>query len=397
MDGINGRWLVVETIGSGGQGDVQKVIDLQRVRDPNGRRTRIAHLVGKLTGNMILDGNILTEMAAVEALVADVTGIDSCYGALKRLKKDATAKARDRMAKEISALSKVEHANLASILDHDGKEGWFVTQFYRRGTLSDTVNMSQFTGEALKSLQAVRGIVDALSAMFKAGLIHRDVKPANIFVAGNGALVLGDLGLVFDLDAEGRLSSTTESAGTADWMAPWAANQRLEETTFKLDVYGIGKVLYCMISGKKKLAREYHRRDEGNLEGLFPASPGMREVNALLDQCVVESEQGCTFKSHLDFIAAIDTAIHDISRERPNMLDKMEGWKCQVCKRGQYKVKDYDPDVRATREEIVLNLGFRKDVDNRKYKVGICNACGHMALFTWCGNTPPSAWKEQPG
>ena len=54
------------------------------------------------------------------------------------------------------------------------------------------------------------------------------------------------------------------------------------------DVYMLGKLLWCMVSGKQRLPREYQRREGYDLTSMFPEEPLMEGINNLLDKCIVE-------------------------------------------------------------------------------------------------------------
>lgn len=387
-----GKWMLLDEIGGGGQGTVYKAVDTQKAFNAEHTETRIGAMIKGQTRGATYGKLNNADIAVLAAMVKAIAEFDECFGALKQLKPEAIEKARERMAREIKALSAISHGHLAEILDHDVDQGWFVTRYYKNGPLSK--HMDRYKGDAAGALKAVRGVVHALAGMWKNKLVHRDVKPDNIFVADDGRLVLGDLGLVFPLDAEGRLSSTAESAGTADWMAPWAHGQRLEDISPKVDVFGIGKVLYCMIAGRAKLVFWYHKKKENDLEKLFRERPGMARVNRILNKCIVEEESQCKYDEYAQLLGDIDSAIESIALERREMPDKM-GWTCRVCGQGKYEVKDYDPDTRATAALSVRKFGLDRGEGIRQHKIGICKHCGHVELFAWRGKKPPPAWGER--
>ncbi len=390
-----GKWVLLDEIGRGGQGTVFKAVDSEQVFNAKRTSTRIGELMANQTAGIRPKPPDEGDIQGLTELVGALAEFDECFGALKRLKPEAREKARARMELEIGALSKMDHPHLAEILDHNAEEGWFVTRYYKNGSLAE--DMRRYGGNALGALKAVRGVVDALAKMLEKKLVHRDVKPANIFVADDDHLVLGDLGLVFDLDAEGRLSSTMESAGTPDWMAPWAHVKRLEDTTSTLDVYGIGKVLYCLVAGRDKLNREYHREPGNDLETLFPDQAGMSAVNRLLDGCIVEREADCKYGEYPELLADIDSTIEAVALERREMPDEM-GWLCRVCGQGNYRVKDYDPNTRSTQKSSLRDFGLEPTDGKRSYKIAICDRCGHVELFGWLGKTPrpPGARQARP-
>ena len=76
-------------------------------------------------------------------------------------------------------------------------------EYHEKGTLSE--HAGEYKGDVFKSLKAFRDIVDAVSKLHSNKIVHRDIKPDNIFVANDGRLVLGDCGLAFKLQNQERL------------------------------------------------------------------------------------------------------------------------------------------------------------------------------------------------
>ena len=98
----------------------------------------------------------------------------------------------------------------------------------------------------------------ALDAAHAAGLVHRDVKPANVLLAGDHAY-LADFGLTRMLSSEEQLTETGECLGTVDFMAP----EQLQggPVDARADVYSLGCVLFAALPGaRRSRARPSPRR-----------------------------------------------------------------------------------------------------------------------------------------
>ena len=383
-------WEKIEpALGEGGQGIVYKA------RNPQ-RAARIRESSGYVTGALrTLQGvgpkpDIVDLMSRIVEL-GSPDPVES-LGALKVLKlPDDTAekaKARGRLDKEIAALGTANHPAVLKLLHSNLDKGFIVTEYHPCGTLD--VHLDEYKGRALEALVAFRPLVQAVALIHKEtllnrhvqGAIHRDIKPENIFVGSDGRLVLGDFGIVLFKDGSGRLTETYERAGSRDWMAPWANTHHrltLEAVNPTLDIFPLGKVLWCMISGRRSLDYWYFKRPQkgsspsNNLEELFPDDVGMAVVNEILAACVVENEDDC-IQSASKLLGMVDQAIARLrsSGIRPR---GSVSWPWRVCGRGFYRKAPID-----TSFQIQLSP---MNVVNAKALAFVCDNedCRHIEYF----------------
>ena len=144
------------------------------------------------------------------------------------------------MRAEIAIARSVQHPALVRILDVDDSGMCFVMEFFSGGTLANDLNL--FQGNVLGALRAVRPIVDAVGVLHRAGVVHRDIKPDNVFLRADQSLVLGDFGLAIKLDNQERLTDTFENVGTRDYQPPWRHCQRkVARTEFSTDDRELGR------------------------------------------------------------------------------------------------------------------------------------------------------------
>ncbi|RNI19683.1 protein kinase domain-containing protein [Flexivirga caeni] len=155
----------------------------------------------------------------------------------------------ERFRNEARLSAALAHGNIAQVYDY-GEEGslaYLVMEFvpgkplstilHERGPISaaDTANLM---GQAAAALQAAH----------RAGLIHRDVKPANMLVTHDGVVKLTDFGIARAVGSA-AMTRTGEVMGTAQYLAPEAAMGR--ETTALTDVYSLAVVTYEMLGGRR--------------------------------------------------------------------------------------------------------------------------------------------------
>jgi eukaryotic-like serine/threonine-protein kinase len=159
----------------------------------------------------------------------------------------------ERFRREAMALAKIRHENVVEVYtsgDHEGVP-YFVMEYlpgYTVAGLLDTVNQK---GEALYVdvvLGIVRQVARGLQHMHEAGIVHRDVKPANMLVGPRFRVAITDFGLVESLE---RLSSGGSVTGTPVYLAPEVIlRQELPERERHLcDIYALGVTTYELLVG----------------------------------------------------------------------------------------------------------------------------------------------------
>jgi hypothetical protein len=161
----------------------------------------------------------------------------------------ATAVARERFLLEARLLARLQHPNIVPVHRADERDGlpFYVMDFIEGQTLADRLAAGPFPAADLTRLG--HDLLRALGAAHAAGIVHRDVKPQNIFFVGGRAL-LGDFGISRDA-ASDDLELTEEGLllGTREYMAP--EQLRGEPATERSDQYSGAAVLYQAASGRQ--------------------------------------------------------------------------------------------------------------------------------------------------
>ena len=259
-----------------------------------------------------------------------------------------------------------------------------MSEYHEHGTLHDSPD--RFKGDVGAALHAFRGLVSGVAELHNENIVHRDIKPQNVFLGQDGSLVLGDFGLVFFEDPEkSRLSGTFENVGTRDWMPPWALSLRIDEVKPTFDVFSLGKLLWSMISGEPVLQLWYFAETRFNVEELFPKARYMALANSLLEKCVVEQEEDC-LPSAAELLAEVDSVLRTIE-VGGDVIDSSVQRTCRVCGRGEYSLK-INHDAHPT---AFQNFGLRP-AGKQTFKVFVCTNCHHVQLFSATAKRPPPAW-----
>ena len=154
----------------------------------------------------------------------------------------------DALIREARLAARIDHPNVVRVLDatRAGDLCYVVMDFIAGETLAARLRSRQ-TLPAAESLRIGEEIASALRAGLQQGLIHRDVKPANILVAKDGGARLADFGLALVQGPEGR-PGRAEPVGTHGYMAPEVAAGR--HADFRSDLYSLGVMLAeCLLRG----------------------------------------------------------------------------------------------------------------------------------------------------
>lgn len=156
-----------------------------------------------------------------------------------------------RFHREARTLAKLTHPNILKIFDYGEYDNhpYLVMEHVAGGTLKD-----QLTGRPILWQEAVRLLIpvaEALEVAHAQGVIHRDVKPANILMANGKQPLLSDFGiakLIEDNEESKNLTGTGVGIGTPDYMAPEQGDGIVDERS---DIYALAVIFYEMVTGRR--------------------------------------------------------------------------------------------------------------------------------------------------
>lgn len=157
-----------------------------------------------------------------------------------------------KISREIAVMERFKgHTNIVSyedhkIVSHENDPGWdILIRMELLTPLSKYLNTHGISEDDVRKIGI--DICNALVICEKEKVIHRDIKPGNVFVSDFGNYKLGDFGLAKSV---GILSETTARQGTFDFMAPEVFNESGYDQT--IDIYSLGLILYCLLNKGRK-------------------------------------------------------------------------------------------------------------------------------------------------
>ena len=165
---------------------------------------------------------------------------------------------RERFQREARLAASLEHPNVVPV-DHAGDEGGVLYLSMRLVEGSDLRRIVEAEGplDARRASQLLAGVAAGLDAAHERGLLHRDVKPANVLVEGvNGdeRVFLTDFGISRIAGGGGTVTASGELLGSPDYVAPeQVAGDRVD---YRTDVYALGCLLHFALTGQPPFPRD---------------------------------------------------------------------------------------------------------------------------------------------
>ncbi|MFC4148373.1 protein kinase [Micromonospora mangrovi] len=160
---------------------------------------------------------------------------------------------RERSLREARAIARLNNINVVRIFDVLRTDGdpWIVMEYVPSKSLQDTLAEDGPVSPA-KAVEIGLGVLGALKAAHKAGVMHRDVKPGNVLLGDDGRVVLTDFGLA-TIPGDPNVTRTGMVLGSPAYIAP----ERAKDGTAgpEADLWSLGATLYAAVEGKSPYAR----------------------------------------------------------------------------------------------------------------------------------------------
>lgn len=196
--------------------------------------------------------------------------------------------AADRFLREIKLASQLHHPNIARLLD-SGERDWlvyYVMSYVEGATLRERLDTCPRLSVA-ETLRIASDLLGALDHAHRHGIIHRDVKPANVVLSAQGAVLL-DFGIARAVIASGtdQLTRSGIAVGTSTYMSPEQITA-LTDIDHRSDLYSMGCMLYECLAGQPPFA---HRNEAVVLQLHLTQPPP--DVRSMRSDVPVELAQG---------------------------------------------------------------------------------------------------------
>ncbi|MFO0907150.1 MAG: protein kinase [Isosphaeraceae bacterium] len=223
--------------------------------------------VGELVPTETLDGSTSTEIPArvggyeiIDVLGRGGMGVvyrafQPSTGRLVALKMilagpHAPANAARRFRVEIEAIARLTHPNVVPIYDAGVQDGrpYLVMEYVPGTSLAERIAKGPL--QAAEAARMTEVLARAVHAMHQRGVIHRDLKSANILLTADGVPKIADFGLARLLDCDESGTATGDLLGTPQYMAPEQAGVARNPIGPAVDVYSLGAIFYEELTGR---------------------------------------------------------------------------------------------------------------------------------------------------
>ena len=296
---------------------------------------------------------------------------DDQTGVLKEIRGDRSDPVRkERLRREINLLRRLKDLpSLIELIDssaEDDEVPFLVTVLATLGSAED--RKISFKGDVWRVLRLARDLALALQGLHGQEVIHRDVKPKNIFLSSLDQGVLGDLGVAFDA---GKTSLTTVVEPVeSGWFSP-PEHQRPGRPGPAYDTFMLGRTIYYLLTGGDKYRDDNFAQPDWSV-ARFIGQTAATPVNSLLAQLVAPEPKDRLSSMDL-VISSIDTALRETFGRNGG-----EG-RCSFCGKANYA--DAVP-LNLSGAHLFLNLPDSRQLHLGKGNITIrvCPRCGTCAF-----------------
>ena len=221
----------------------------------------------------------------------------------------------DRFLQEYEIIRNIVHPNVVRIFDLGVADdhAYIAMEYFAAGDLRSRMKRSI---SPLDALAMLRQMAAALQAIHLAGVLHRDLKPGNVMLRGDGTIALIDFGLAKQLALEAEITATGEIFGTPYYMSPEQGHGR--EVDARSDIYSLGVIFYEMLTRKKPyLAPTPMAVIYKHSHAPIPVLPADLAVWQPLLERLIAKQPADRYQSSAELVAAVDALLAAMPAEAP--------------------------------------------------------------------------------
>src|SRR5262249_1608608 len=187
-----------------------------------------------------------------------------------------------RFRREAEAAASLEHPGIVPIYEVGERDGscYFSMKFVEGGQLDEVAKRKPMPPR--RAAELIAKVALTIHYAHEHGILHRDIKPGNILLDANGEPHLTDFGLARLVESESSVTQTLDVLGTPSYMAPEQAVGNNAAVSSATDVYGLGAVLYQLLTGQPPFAGGTTYETIKLLEDTEPRAP--RLLNPKVDR-----------------------------------------------------------------------------------------------------------------
>jgi len=220
-----------------------------------------------------------------------------------------------RFRREAQAAANLDHPNILPIYEVSESEGlpFFSMKFAGGGSLLEAAPMLR--REPRRAVALMAKVARAVQYAHVQGILHRDLKPGNILLDGGGEPLVSDFGLAKWLQPNSDLTRTPSIFGTPGYIAPEQVNGSNGNLTPAADVYGLGAVLFHLLTGRPPFTGEHalkviQQASEKPAPKLRSVAPALdRDLETICAKCL-EHEPQARYRSAGDLAEDLERWLH---------------------------------------------------------------------------------------
>ena len=236
-----------------------------------------------------------------------------------KLLRDDNEELRERFAREARSVAKLRHRNIVTIFDVGEQDGQpFIAMEYIQGQTMGDLIRSGAAVHVVRKLQLVDELCDGLGFAHRSGIVHRDVKPANVMVEHEGAVKILDFGIA--RIAESGMTQAGMLIGTLNYMSPEQVAGRVVD--MRSDIFAVGAVLYELLSCKQAFPGGLHNGILNRI--LHEAAPPLQDFCPDLDAEVIQIVEQALEKDPQDRYQDLSAMRKDLQRAQQRLESSPE-------------------------------------------------------------------------